>query len=48
MTSPGDLAAAATATIASVFALAFAFGAIVQRTNFCTMGSVADIVSFGD
>ncbi len=48
MTSPGDLAALATATVASVFALAFAFGAITARTNFCTMGSVADIVSFGD
>ncbi|HVE88355.1 MAG TPA: YeeE/YedE family protein [Burkholderiaceae bacterium] len=48
MTSPGDLAAIATATVAAVFALAFAFGAIVARTNFCTMGSVADIVSFGD
>lgn len=25
-----------------------AFGAIVFRTNFCTMGSISDIVSFGD
>jgi uncharacterized membrane protein YedE/YeeE len=32
----------------AAFALAFAFGAIVQRTNFCTMGGVADIVNFGD
>jgi uncharacterized membrane protein YedE/YeeE len=24
------------------------FGAIVYRTNFCTMGSIADMVSFGD
>lgn len=48
MTSQGDLVAQATVVVASVFALAFAFGAIVQRTNFCTMGSVADIVSFGD
>ncbi|MDX2258213.1 MAG: YeeE/YedE family protein [Hyphomicrobiaceae bacterium] len=24
------------------------FGALVQRTNFCTMGSVSDIVNFGD
>ncbi len=35
-------------SLLSVFALAFAFGAIIQRTNFCTMGSVADIVTFGD
>jgi hypothetical protein len=25
-----------------------AFGAIVYRTNFCTMGSISDMVSFGD
>ena len=48
MTPQGDLVALATLVVASVFALAFAFGAITQRTNFCTMGSVADIVTFGD
>lgn len=48
MASPGDLVALATTVVASVFALAFAFGAIAQRTHFCTMGGVADIVSFGD
>jgi uncharacterized protein len=30
------------------FALALLFGAIAQRTHFCTMGAVADIVNFGD
>ena len=30
------------------FALAFLFGAIGQRTHFCTMGAVSDIVSMGD
>lgn len=30
------------------FALAVAFGAIAQRTHFCTMGAVADIVNIGD
>src|SRR5512138_123182 len=30
------------------FALAIAFGAIAQRTHFCTMGAVADIVTMGD
>lgn len=44
----GDLVALATIAVASVFALAFVFGAIAQRTNFCTMGSVADVVTFGD
>jgi len=32
----------------STFALAFVFGAVAQRTSFCTMGAVADIVNFGD
>ncbi|MBA2672440.1 YeeE/YedE family protein [Ramlibacter sp.] len=30
------------------FLLSAAFGALVQRTNFCTMGAVADVVSMGD
>lgn len=30
------------------FALAFIFGAVANRTNFCTMGAVVDIVNFGD
>ncbi len=30
------------------FALAFVFGAVANRTNFCTMGAVVDIVTFGD
>ncbi len=30
------------------FALAAVFGAIAQRTHFCTMGAVADIVNIGD
>jgi uncharacterized protein len=30
------------------FALAFVFGAIAQRTHFCTMGAVSDIVNMGD
>lgn len=29
-------------------AIGFAFGALVYRTNFCTMGSLADIHNFGD
>ena len=32
----------------AAFALAAVFGAIVQRTHFCTMGAVADIVNIGD
>lgn len=30
------------------FALATLFGAIAQRTHFCTMGAIADVVSMGD
>ena len=30
------------------FALAFAFGAIANRVNFCTMGAVTDVVHVGD
>lgn len=29
------------------FALAFAFGAIANKTNFCTMGALSDIVNMG-
>jgi uncharacterized membrane protein YedE/YeeE len=32
----------------STFALTVVFGFVVQRTNFCTMGAVADIANFGD
>ncbi len=32
----------------ATFALAVLFGAIAQRTHFCTMGAVSDIVSMGD
>ncbi len=30
------------------FGLAFVFGAVANKVNFCTMGSIADIVNFGD
>ena len=30
------------------FALAFVFGAVANRVNFCTMGAVVDIAAFGD
>jgi hypothetical protein len=43
-----SLAALSTQVVVAAFALGVVFGAIVHRTNFCTMGSVADIVGFGD
>ena len=30
------------------FALAFIFGAVANRVNFCTMGAVTDVVNFSD
>ena len=30
------------------FAVSFAVGAIGQKTHFCTMGAVSDIVNMGD
>lgn len=30
------------------FVLAFIFGAVANRVNFCTMGAVTDVVNFGD
>lgn len=32
----------------AAFALSAVFGAVAQRTHFCTMGAVSDIVSMGD
>ena len=32
----------------AAFAVAFVFGAVAQRTHFCTMGAVSDIVAMGD
>lgn len=32
----------------SAFGLAVLFGAILQRTHFCTMGAISDIVTMGD
>jgi hypothetical protein len=30
------------------FALAFVFGAVAHRANFCTMGAISDVVNMGD
>jgi uncharacterized membrane protein YedE/YeeE len=32
----------------AAFALAFVFGAVANKTNFCTMGAVSDVVNMGD
>ena len=43
-----DMKAVATAVLWATFALSVVFGAITQRTHFCTMGAVSDIVNMGD
>ncbi len=43
-----DLNALASQVLWAAFALSILFGAIAQRTHFCTMGAVADIVNIGD
>jgi uncharacterized protein len=32
----------------ATFAVSLVFGMIVQRTHFCTMGAISDVVNFGD
>jgi uncharacterized membrane protein YedE/YeeE len=43
-----ETAAISTTVLWLAFALAFFFGAIGQKTHFCTMGAVSDIVNMGD
>jgi uncharacterized protein len=47
MQSP-ELTSLTTQVLWSAFALSLLFGAIAQRTHFCTMGAVSDIVNMGD
>jgi len=43
-----DTSHLATVVVGLAFVLAFVFGAVAQRVNFCTMGAISDIVNFGD
>jgi uncharacterized protein len=43
-----DLAGLANDVLWVAFGLSAVFGAIAQRTHFCTMGAVADVVNIGD
>ena len=43
-----DMAAVSAQVLWATFALSLVFGAIAQRTHFCTMGAIADIVNIGD
>jgi len=39
---------AETAMLLSVFIIAFVMGLFVNKTNFCTMGAVSDVINIGD
>ena len=43
-----EVAGLATRVLWASFALALVFGAVAQRTRFCTMGAIADVVTMGD
>jgi uncharacterized membrane protein YedE/YeeE len=43
-----NTAAIANHVVWLAFALGAVFGAVAQRTHFCTMGAIADMVNFGD
>ena len=43
-----DLHALSTTLLWGAFVLSAAFGALAQRTHFCTMGAIADVVNMGD
>jgi uncharacterized membrane protein YedE/YeeE len=43
-----ELASLTQQVLWATFFVAMAFGAVVQRTGFCTMGAVADVVTMGD
>lgn len=43
-----DFAGAHQTVLWSVFAVALIMGAVVNKTNFCTMGAVSDLINIGD
>jgi hypothetical protein len=43
-----ELTALNTLVLSASFILSFLFGALVQRTHFCTMGAISDVVNMGD
>ncbi|HET7526829.1 MAG TPA: YeeE/YedE family protein [Burkholderiaceae bacterium] len=48
MPTEAQVQALTTQVLWAAFALALVFGAIAQRTHFCTMGALTDIVTMGD
>ena len=45
---PAEVAKLPVLVASLAFVLAFVFGAVANRVNFCTMGAIADIVNFGN
>ena len=45
---PAEIVALQHAAALWAFALSFVFGAVTQRSNYCTMGAISDIANFGD
>ena len=43
-----QLHALETQVLWAMFAVAFSFGALAQRTNFCTMGAISDVYNMGN
>jgi len=43
-----DLSALNTQVLGAAFFLSLLFGALIQRTHFCTMGAISDAVNMGD
>lgn len=43
-----DISALSTLVLGASFLLSLLFGALVQRTHFCTMGAISDVVNIGD
>jgi len=43
-----DFASAHQTVLMVIFGIAFVMGAVVNKTNFCTMGAVSDLVNIGD
>ena len=43
-----DIAALRSQVLWAAFAASFLFGAVAQRSHFCTMGAISDIVNMGD
>jgi len=45
---PPEIASLQIATAWWAFALSVVFGAVTQRSNYCTMGAISDVTNFGD